>query len=218
LPSHADVTIRRRVCNLAIYWQTSQTYPVVIAANRDEFYERPATSPLRLLDDQGANLHVVATGVRHRVALHQSATIDGVRVMLSPIPFRDLPIPAKIRAATLGDAFIRGEAIRDPMKLVSMAAIKSPGVTEIEAARYAANQTLADDVIRHIASRREWTKLYGVKVSLCRNPKAPISETVRLLPFLRERDLQSLIKSRGVASALVAQARKLHMQRRGGGK
>jgi hypothetical protein len=178
----------------------------------------PASWIVIELDDQGATVIEVATSARHRIALNQSATVDGARLVLAPIPFRDLPIPAKIRAATLGDAFIRGEAIRDPLKLVSMAAIKSPGVTEIEAARYAGNQTLADDVIRHIASRRDWTKLYGVKVSLCRNPKAPISETVRLLPFLRERDLQSLIKSRGVASALVAQARKLQMQRRGGGK
>ncbi len=170
------------------------------------------------LEEGGANITVLATRTKHRLQLNQPGVIDGARFLLTQIPFRDLPIPAKIRAATLGDAFIRAEAIRDPLKLVSMAAIKSPGVTEIEAARYASNQTLADDVIRHIASRRDWTKVYAVKLSLCRNPKAPISETVRLLPFLRERDLQGLVKSRGVPSALVAQARKLQLQRRGGSK
>jgi hypothetical protein len=160
---------------------------------------------------------VVRTGERHLLTLNQAVVIDGVRVTLAPIPFRDLPIPSKIRAATLGDAFIRGEAIRDPLKLVAMAAIKSPGVTDIEAARYARNQALAEDVVRYIAGNRNWTKLYGVKVSLCKNPKAPIAEISRLLPFLRQKDLANVSKSKGVPSAVTAQARKLIAQRGGKG-
>jgi hypothetical protein len=164
-----------------------------------------------------ATITVVRTGERHQLSVNQAAMIDGVKVGLANIPFRDLPIPAKIRAATLGDAFIRGEAIRDPLKLVAVAAIKSPGVTDIEAARYARNQALAEDVVRYIAGNRNWTKLYGVKVSLCRNPKAPIAETARFLPFLRQKDLQNLSKSKGVPSAVAAQARKMLTQRGGKG-
>jgi hypothetical protein len=168
------------------------------------------------LDDR-ATITVVRTGERHTLAMNQAAAIDGARIALAPIPFRDLPVPAKIRAATLGDAFIRNEAIRDPLKIVAMAAIKSPGVTDIEAARYARNQALAEDVVRFISANRNWTKLYGVKVSLCRNPKAPIAETARFLPFLRQKDLQNLSKSKGVPSAVAAHARKLIMQRGGKG-
>jgi hypothetical protein len=122
---------------------------------------------------------------------------------------RRLTIPMKIRLATLGDAFERGKRIRDPVRMVAMAAIKAPGVTDIEAARYAGNQALPEDVIRYIAANRNWTKLYGVKVSLCRNPKAPISETTRFLPFLRQKDLNLLSKSKSVPSAVAALARKL---------
>jgi len=128
---------------------------------------------------------------------------------------RKLTVPMKIRLATLGDAFERAKRIRDPIRMVAMAAIKAPGVTDIEAARYASNQALAEDVIRYIAGNRNWTKLYGVKVSLCRNPKAPIAETTRFLPFLRQKDLVNLSKSKSVPSALAAQARKLVMQRGG---
>ncbi len=134
------------------------------------------------------------------------------------IPWARLSIPAKIRVATLGDAYARSMAIRDPVKIVSLAAVKSPGLSDMEAAVYARNQALAEEVIRYIASRREWTKMYAVKVSLCKNPKTPISEATKLLPFLREKDLQTLAKSRGVSSAVVAQARKLMTQRRGGDK
>ncbi len=132
------------------------------------------------------------------------------------VPIEKLSMPAKIRLATLGNGFARATLVRDPNRLVQMAAIKSPAVTEFEAANYASNQNLSDDVIRYIASKREWTKLYGTKYSLCRNPKTPIPEAMRLLPFLREKDLTNLSKSKGVPSAVVAQARKLLMQRRGG--
>jgi hypothetical protein len=132
------------------------------------------------------------------------------------VPIDKLSIPAKVRLAMLGNAFARAALIRDPVKLVSMAAIKSPGVTEFEAANYARNQSLSEDVIRYIANRREWTKLYGTKVALCRNAKTPIPDSMRLMPFLRDKDIERMIKSKGIPSAVVAQARKLIMQRRGG--
>ena len=130
---------------------------------------------------------------------------------------RGLTIPMKVRLATLGNGVDRGRLIRDPIKMVAMAAIKSPGVTDIEAARYAGNQALAEDVIRFIAINRNWTKQYAVKVSLCRNPKAPLAETSKFLPALRQKDLTNLSKSKNVSSALVAQARKLIAQRGGKG-
>jgi hypothetical protein len=102
--------------------------------------------------------------------------------------------------------------------MVSAAAIKSPGVSDVEASRYAGNANLSDDVIRYIANRGSWTRLYGIKVSLCRNPKTPIAQVSNFLQHLRPRDLETIIRSKGVSSAVVAQARKLQMQRRGGNK
>jgi hypothetical protein len=134
------------------------------------------------------------------------------------MPLDKLSVPSKIRLATLGNGFQRGALIRDPLRVVYMATIKSPAVTEFEAMNYAGNANLPDDVLRYIATKREWTKLYGTKYALCKNPKTPITEAMRLMPFLREKDLTILTKSKGVSSAVVAQARKLLMQRRGGEK
>jgi len=130
--------------------------------------------------------------------------------------FEQLSIPARIRLASIGNATVRGRAIRSPIRLVAMAAIKAQGVRETEVVHYAGNRNLSEDVIRHIAGKREWTKLYEVKVALCHNPKTPLVEATRLLASLRERDVQNLARSRGVPSALVAQARRLLMQRAGG--
>ena len=155
---------------------------------------------------------VVTVGDAEQVIEEDKALLD----MQTDVPLDKLPVVAKIRLATIGNGFHRAKLIRDPMRLVAMAAIKSPAVTEFEAATYASNQTLAEEVIRFIAGKREWTKLYGTKYALCRNPKTPIPEAMRLLPFLREKDLTTLSKSKGVPAAVVTQARKLLMQRRGG--
>jgi hypothetical protein len=132
------------------------------------------------------------------------------------IPYERLSVPMKVRLAMTGNGYARSKAIRDPVRIVAMAAIKSPAVTEFEAKSYAGNQTLAEDVIRYIATRREWTKNIQVKKALCRNPKTPINDVAKLLPFLLEKDLNSLAKSKGVPSAVAAQARKLITQRKGG--
>jgi hypothetical protein len=132
------------------------------------------------------------------------------------IPFEKMTVPMKIRMATTGNGYARAKAIRDPVRIVAMAAIKSPAVTEFEAKSYAGNQTLAEDVVRYIASRREWTKNIQVKKALCRNPKCPVNEVAKLIPFLHEKDLNSLARSKGVPSAVAAQARKLIATRKGG--
>jgi len=136
------------------------------------------------------------------------------------VPIGKMSIPMKIRLATLGNAFARAQLIRDPMRTVAMAAIKSPGVTDGEAAKYASNQGLSDDVIHYIAERREWTKLYNVKLSLVQNPKTPMGASVRFMSHLREKDLRTVSRSKGVPTAVAAQARKLlsaRQNRSGGG-
>jgi hypothetical protein len=129
-----------------------------------------------------------------------------------------LPVPMKIRLATLGNAFDRAVLIRDPKKIVAMAAVKSPGTSDGEVQKWAGLSSLPEDVIGYIANQREWTKLYSIKLALVNNPKCPTGSAMRLLPHLREKDVESLARSRGIPSALQAQARKLVMQRQGGRK
>jgi hypothetical protein len=134
------------------------------------------------------------------------------------VPIGEMAISEKIRTATLGNGFARAILVRDPMRIVAVAAIKSPGVTEIEAARYAGNSSLHEDVVREIARRRDWTRLYSIKLSLTMNPKTPITDSSRFMQHLREKDLNRIVRSKSVPSAVVAQARRLLAQRAAGGK
>jgi hypothetical protein len=124
----------------------------------------------------------------------------------------------RIRLAMIGTAFHRSFAIRDANKLIAVAAIKAPGVKDSEAQKFATNTSLAQDVIAYIADKKEWTKLYSVKLALCQNPKTPIGSTARLVPHLREKDLRNLARSKGVPSAVNSQAKKLLIQRSSGGR
>ena len=142
---------------------------------------------------------------------------EGEELPLEDIPISKMSIPMKIRLASLGNAFTRGELVRDANKMVSMAAIKAPGVSELEAIKYAGNSGLSDEIIGYIARQREWTKLYGCKLALVNNPKTPIAVAIRFVAHLREKDVRALSRSKGVPSAIAAQARKLVMVRTSGG-
>lgn len=125
------------------------------------------------------------------------------------IPINQMSIPMKLRLASLGNAFARSQLIRDPIKLVAMATIKSGGVTDIEASKYAANSGLIEDVIRYIANNRNWTRLYGIKMNLVLNPKTPTGDALRFMPHLRDKDLRNVAKSKGVPSVIAATARNM---------
>lgn len=119
-----------------------------------------------------------------------------------------LPVNAKIRKATLGTAFERAVLIRDPIRMVAEAAIKSPGVSENEAARHAANRNLAEDIIRYIAEKRDWQRSYQIKLALVNNPKCPMAQAMRLLTHLRAGDLRAVARSKNVPSALATAAKR----------
>jgi hypothetical protein len=62
--------------------------------------------------------------------------------------------------------------------------------------------------MRIIASNREWTKNYAVKLALVMNPKCPIGFSVKFMNFLQEKDLRTLVKSKDVPAAIATHARR----------
>jgi hypothetical protein len=124
-----------------------------------------------------------------------------------------LPLMAKLRLAAIGGAFARAQLVRDSNKVIALAAVRSPALTEQEAERYSANRALHEEVIRHLASQRAFTKRYSVKLHLVNNPKCPLSLAIGFLPHLQVRDLQKLSRSKSVPSALTKAAQNLLSRR-----
>jgi hypothetical protein len=125
------------------------------------------------------------------------------------IKFDELKIFEKVRLATVGNAYCRQVLIRDSNRLVAMAVIRSPSITDREVLAAAANRGICDDVIRYIANSREFTKDYAVKSALLNNPKCPLALSLRLMPFMHPEDLRALSRSKNIPSALSTAARKL---------
>ncbi len=120
----------------------------------------------------------------------------------------------KIRLALLGNAFERAVLIRDSNKAVSLSAIKSPKVKENEVVAYCANRSLSHDVIRYISTRRDWVKLYAVKLNLVLNPKTPMASAMTLLGHLHAHDIKKVARSRNIPSALATAAKRRMAKRR----
>ncbi len=125
------------------------------------------------------------------------------------IDFTRLKLYEKIRLATLGNAYCRQNLLRDANRMVAMAAIRSPQITDGEIAKAASNRSLSEDVIRYIANRKELVKQYAVRLALVGNAKCPLTVTLRLLPSLHADDIKQIARSKNVPGALSVAAKRL---------
>jgi len=125
-----------------------------------------------------------------------------------------MTITEKIRCAQLGTAAERLMLVRDPNRLVAVAAAKSPNMRDNEAVQISAARSVGEDVLRVIAMNREFTRHYQVKLNLVQNPRTPFTFVSRLIPLLRENDLKIIAKSKNVSGA-VSQAVRQQLSRKG---
>lgn len=114
----------------------------------------------------------------------------------------------KIRTALLGDKYDRSLLVRDSNKTVAIAAIRSPKVRDDEAISYSANRSLPLEVITYISNRRDWIKLYSIKLNLVMNPKTPMARSMSLLAFLNRGDVTKVSRSKNIPSALATAAKR----------
>jgi hypothetical protein len=133
---------------------------------------------------------------------------EGKRLTLSQ-KIMKMNIAEKIKLATKGNKEARSILIRDSNKLVSVAVIRSPRITDGEVLTQANNKTANDEVLRIICGDREWTKMYPVKLALVKNPKVPQAIAMRFLSTLRESDVKNLARDRNVPNVVQMMARKI---------
>jgi hypothetical protein len=118
-----------------------------------------------------------------------------------------MTVAQRIGRAMKGSREERAILIRDPNKIVAVAVLSSPKMTESEIESVAKMASLSEEVLRIIANNRAWTKRYGVIVALARNPKTPVAISMNLLGRLSERDLRAISTDKNVPEALRITAR-----------
>jgi hypothetical protein len=119
---------------------------------------------------------------------------------------QDLAVPEKVKLAMSGDKEARSILIKDSNKQIQMAVLDSPRITEPEIVAIANSRNVGEDILRKIASNRDWMKNYQVRVGLINNPKTPLTIGLRMINTLMISDLKRLAKSKDVSSVLTAAA------------
>lgn len=121
----------------------------------------------------------------------------------------------RVRLAMKGDREARTILIRDPNRIVAQAVVQNPRISEQEIEKIAAMRTVTEDVLRQIASNRQWARNYAVMHTLARNPRTPMANVLNILSRLQLRDLVALSKNRNVSDAVRRQAMRLSQARSG---
>ncbi len=124
-----------------------------------------------------------------------------------------LDIKARIALAMRGTKEERSILIRDSTKLVSLAVLESPKVSEREVEGFAQQKNVLESVLRAIPMHRRFVKNYGIVRNLVYNPRAPLDASLPLMKGLLIRDLKNLSENKEVSDTIRKMALRLYRQR-----
>jgi hypothetical protein len=119
-----------------------------------------------------------------------------------------MSVAQRVMLAMKGTREERAILIRDPNKVVGVAVLSSPKLTETEVESITRMASVSEDVLRMIAHTRGWMKNYSIVFGLTKNPKTPLAISMNLLVRLTDRDLRLLSSDRNIPDTLRLTARK----------
>jgi hypothetical protein len=132
----------------------------------------------------------------------------GERVNL-PTRIQEMTVNEKIKLASIGDMEARRLLIREGNREIQLAVLNNPRITDSEIVAICNSRNVYEDLLRHLATSREWHKVYAVRLALVKNPKTPYALALRLVPTLVSNDLKLLAKSRSVPPAVATAAKRI---------
>ncbi len=121
----------------------------------------------------------------------------------------NMSVSERVRLALLGSGAERDFLVKDPNRLINMAAATSPKVQVRDIVAWSGNRTMPDGVLSYIAGHRRYRRIYQIQVNLVNNPKTPLRDGLKLLGVLVERDLKALLRNRNIPHQLRRQAKNL---------
>jgi hypothetical protein len=119
-----------------------------------------------------------------------------------------MTVAQRVVTAMKGTREERAILIRDSNKLVNVAVLSSPKLTETEVESIAKMTSVSDEVLRIIGRTRAWMKNYTITAGLAKNPKTPIALSMNLLARLTAKDLKIISTDRNVPDVVRTSARR----------
>jgi hypothetical protein len=126
-----------------------------------------------------------------------------------------LTVGQRVQLAMKGSKDERFVLIRDGNKVVSLAVLESPKVSDAEVEGFAGMKNVQEGVLRAIASKRKFMKNYNVVKALANNPRGPLDVSLTLIKNLLPADLNNLAKNKNVSETLRKLALKSFLEKTG---
>jgi hypothetical protein len=115
----------------------------------------------------------------------------------------------KVALATKGNREVRNLLIRENNRMLCLKVLENPRLGESDIEAYAKSTNLSVDVLRGIASQKEWCKKYNIVRGLVFNPRVPLGVSLDLIKRLTLKDVEFLSKNRNVPETLRNTARRM---------
>jgi hypothetical protein len=124
-----------------------------------------------------------------------------------------LDIKSRIALAMRGSKEDRSILVRDSTKLVALAVLDSPKVSESEVEKFAQQKNVLDSVLRTIPMKRKFAKNYIILRNVVYNPRTPLDASLPLVKSLLIHDLKNLAENKDVSETIRKMAMRLYRQR-----
>jgi hypothetical protein len=149
--------------------------------------------------DELAELLPLVKSIPSTTVIDQKLIMPDQREQLSTLQkIASLSVTERVQLAMRGSREERMILIRDGVRVVAAAVLESPKVSEQEMEAFANMKNVQEIVLRGIAQRRRFMKVYGVVRALVSNPRTPSEVALPLVKNLLLVDLKNLIKNRSV--------------------
>jgi hypothetical protein len=160
----------------------------------------------------GAAAAVAARPAQAKAAAKKTAKPEGKREN-SLQKINALDIRGRIQLALKGNKEERSLLIRDGTKVVALAVLEAPKLSDGEVQRFASQKNVLESVLRAIPLKRRFMKDYIVVRNLVANPRTPLDLGLGLMKNLLTQDLKNLSANKEVSDTIRKLALKMFKQK-----
>lgn len=124
-----------------------------------------------------------------------------------------LDVKGRIQLALKGNKEERSILIRDGTKVVALAVLEAPKLSDGEVEKFAGQKNVLEAVLRQIPLKRRFMKNYIVVRNLVGNPRTPLDLGLGLMKNLLTQDLKNLSNNKEVSETIRKLALKMYKQK-----
>jgi hypothetical protein len=124
-----------------------------------------------------------------------------------------LDIKGRIQLAMKGTKEERSILVRDGTKIVALAVLDSPKITDGEVEKFANQKNVLEALLRAIPMKRRFAKNYIVVRNLVANPRTPLDVSLGLMKNLLVQDLRNLSGNKEVSDTVRKLALRMFKQK-----